>query len=62
MPTYSQTDRAMKVDTTLGEDELLLTGFSGSEGMSSLFSYTFDLLSERDSIAAADILRTPASP
>ena len=61
MPTYSQTDRAMKVDTTLGEDELLLTGFSGSEGMSSLFSYTFDLLSERESIAAADILRTPIS-
>ena len=59
MATYSQTARGMKVDTALGEDELLLTGFAGSEGISSLFSYRIDLLSERNSIPAVDILRTP---
>jgi type VI secretion system secreted protein VgrG len=56
---YSQANRPMKVDTVLGEDVLLLDGFSGSEGVSTPFSYTLDLLSEDSSIAAAKVLRTP---
>jgi type VI secretion system secreted protein VgrG len=60
MANYSQANRPMRVDTALGEDVLLLEGFSGTEGVSTPFGYTLDLLSENASIAAADVLRKPA--
>ena len=52
MPEYSQANRSMRVDTTLGEDVLLLAGFTGEESVSEPFAYTLELLSEDDSIAA----------
>jgi type VI secretion system secreted protein VgrG len=60
MAKYSQANRPMRVDTALGEDVLLLEGFSGTEGVSTPFGYTLDLLSENDAIAPADVLRKPA--
>jgi type VI secretion system secreted protein VgrG len=39
-----QTHRAMAVSTPLGPDALLLTGFSGHEGLSQLFRFHLDVL------------------
>jgi type VI secretion system secreted protein VgrG len=61
MGDYSQVDRAFRVDTPLGEDELLLEGFSGAEQVSAPFQYTLEMLSENDSIAPADLLGQPVS-
>lgn len=36
---YTQENRLMAIDTPLGKDELLLTAFRGTEGMSRLFSF-----------------------
>jgi type VI secretion system secreted protein VgrG len=46
MPGYSQKNRPMSVETPLGEDVLLLVGFSGHEAMSQLFSFQLDLWAE----------------
>lgn len=59
MAVYSQANRPMRVDTTLGKDVLLLEGLSGTEGISTPFAYTLDLLSEDPSIDPAKVLRTP---
>ena len=47
MPTYTQTNRPLKVTTPLGQDVLLLTGFRGHEGISQLFSFQLEMLAER---------------
>ena len=54
--TYTQENRLIAIDTPLGEDVLLLTGFSGSEGLSVLFSFGLDLLSENNNILFEDII------
>ena len=46
MPTYTQAKRPMSVTTPLGEDKLLLVGFSGQEALSQLFEFQLDLLAE----------------
>ena len=46
MPTYTQADRFIAVDTPLGKDALLLRSFTGHEGISQLFSFELDCLSE----------------
>jgi type VI secretion system secreted protein VgrG len=56
MSTYTQEDRLFKIDTPLGEDVLLLRGFKGREGLSQLFSFELDLLSENSSISFSDIV------
>jgi len=61
MGTYSQDKRPIRAQTALGKDELLLTEFAGSEGVSQLFSYTLDLLSENAAVDPARLLRTPAT-
>jgi type VI secretion system secreted protein VgrG len=61
MGTYSQDKRPIRVQTALGKDELLLSEFAGSEGVSQLFSYTLDLLSENAAVDPARLLRTPAT-
>jgi type VI secretion system secreted protein VgrG len=61
MGDYSQADRAFRVDTPLGEDELLLEGFSGAEQVSAPFQYTLEMLSKDDSIAPTDLLGQPVS-
>jgi type VI secretion system secreted protein VgrG len=46
MATITQANRLMSVKTPLGDDVMLLTGFSGSEGLSQLFHYQLDVLVE----------------
>jgi type VI secretion system secreted protein VgrG len=41
MPDFTQTNRLLQITTPLGKDDLLVTGFSGTEQISTLF--TFDL-------------------
>jgi len=54
---FTQAGRIIRIDTPLGEDVLLLQGFTGQEGISRLFSFDLDLLSEvNPAIAPADIL------
>jgi len=59
MPDHTQANKSIgvKVDG-LGEDDLLLNGFAGEEGISRLFNFRLDLLSEkaRDSISFQDII------
>jgi len=45
-----------RIDTPLGADKLLLKGFRGSEGMSRLFRFELDLLSEDNNISFTDII------
>jgi type VI secretion system secreted protein VgrG len=61
MGTYSQDKRPIRVKTALGKDDLLLSRFAGTEGVSQLFSYTLDLLSENASVDPAALLRTSAT-
>jgi len=53
---YTQENRLISIDTPLGADVLLLTDFSGHEGVSRLFSFSLDLLSEQKSISFDDIV------
>ncbi len=46
MANYTQNQRLMSVATPLGADVLLLTGLSGTESISHLFSFQLDLLAE----------------
>jgi type VI secretion system secreted protein VgrG len=59
MTTYTQTSRPMRIKTALGEDALLLDGFSGVEKVSSPYGFTLDLLSEDPAIVAEDLIATP---
>lgn len=47
MPTYTQETRALAIDSPLGTDALLLTGFSGQEEMSRLFRFDLELCSDK---------------
>jgi len=61
MASFSQEGRAIRVDTPLGPDVLLLQRFHGDEGMSIPYHYTLELLSEEDEVAPADLLRQPVT-
>jgi type VI secretion system secreted protein VgrG len=56
MPEFTQEGGLFKIDTPLGTDVLLLRGFHGSEGISRLFRFQLDLLSEKSSIEFSDII------
>jgi type VI secretion system secreted protein VgrG len=56
MPPYSQQDRLIALTTPLGEDALLLAGFTGHEAISRLFSFHLDLLSEQAPIDFSEII------
>ncbi len=56
MAGYTQKTRHLRIETPLGKDVLLVTRFSGYEEMSRLFSYRLDLVSEKESIEANDIV------
>ena len=58
MADIDQQPRFLSVQTGLGEDVLLLAGFSGSEAISQLFSFELDLFSEQDAIAPSDLVGT----
>jgi len=54
--SWTQTDRLISLTTPLGEDTLLLAGFSGREAISEPFSFQLDLLSERAPIDFSKII------
>src|ERR1700694_1930373 len=56
MPEYSQEGRIIAVNTPLGEDALLLQRLAGVEGISRLYTFHLDLLSENPSISFTDIV------
>jgi type VI secretion system secreted protein VgrG len=56
MMTYTQANRRIAISTPLGEDVLLLRGFTGTEAISQLFQFQLDLVSENDSIKFQDIV------
>ncbi|MCI0460379.1 MAG: type VI secretion system tip protein VgrG [Gemmataceae bacterium] len=53
---YTQDKRLLAVTTPLGKDVLLLSSFTGQEEMSRLFHFQLVMLSEKDSLAAKDIV------
>ena len=59
MANYTQGDRDIRVETTLGPDVLLLEGFSGEEAVSTPYQYALDMVSTNASIAATDVLGKP---
>ena len=61
MARFSQEGRPIRVDTPLGEDVLLLQRLQGEEGVSDLYHYSLELISERDDVAPADLLRKPVA-
>jgi type VI secretion system secreted protein VgrG len=56
MPSYTQENRLIALDSPLCDDVLLLKGFSGREGISQLFRFNLDLLSDQDSIDFKEIV------
>lgn len=54
--SYTQDNRLIAIDTPLGKDALLLSGFHGMEGLSTPFSFELELLSENHSIPFKDII------
>jgi type VI secretion system secreted protein VgrG len=53
---YTQENRLIAIDTPLGDDVLLLQGFTGHEAISRLFSFHLDLLSENNAISFDDLV------
>jgi type VI secretion system secreted protein VgrG len=47
---YTQENRLIKLDTPLGDDVLLLQGLTGREGISQIFKFDLDVLSDQNSI------------
>ena len=56
MPEHSQDNRRFGIQTHLGKDAVLLSGFEGEEPISGLFTYSLDLVSENDGIEARSIV------
>lgn len=53
---YTQTNRRLAITTPLEEDVLLLQSITGSEGLSRLFHYYLELISEDDSLKFTDLV------
>ena len=53
---FTQDERKLRVTTPLGPDKLLISGFTGTEGMSELFHLELDLLAENTTEVAFDRL------
>ncbi len=53
---FTQADRLLQIDTPLGEDVLLLREFTGQEGISRLFTFELELLTEGPHIPAKDMI------
>src|SRR5262245_44911235 len=56
MPQYTQEKRLLAVTTPLGKDVLLLASFRGQEELSRLFRFELLMYSEKESVAAKDIV------
>jgi uncharacterized protein involved in type VI secretion and phage assembly len=52
MPTYTQANQEFRLETTLGQDVLLLESLSGEEGMSTPFEFVAHCLSTARSCSA----------
>lgn len=62
MAIYTQTNRRIKVKTSLGPDVLLLGGFKGVEGINELFHFQLQLAAARETPIAFDkILGQPVT-
>jgi len=61
LPTYTQDNRFIRIDTTLGVDELLLHSFNGEEGISKLFHFELAMHSENRSIQFDSIVGKKAT-
>jgi type VI secretion system secreted protein VgrG len=59
--SYTQEDRPIRIKTSLGETELLLSTFSGSEAISEPFQFFVTMLSENTSIDLKGLLQTAAT-
>jgi type VI secretion system secreted protein VgrG len=53
---YTQDQRLIAIDTPLGKDVLLLQGFSGHEGVSQLFHFDVEVVSEDPEVAFEKIV------
>jgi type VI secretion system secreted protein VgrG len=53
---YTQENRLIAIATPLGNDVLLLGGFHGKEGLSNLFSFELDMVSENHNIPFEEII------
>ncbi len=51
-----QATRMISLQTPLGANELVLTGFRGQEEISRLFRFQLDMISDNNAIAAPDIV------
>jgi len=56
MPEFTQAGRALRIDTPLGEDAVLLRSVSGQESVSQLFRFQLELLSENEQISFDSIV------
>src|ERR1700744_1480807 len=56
MASYSQQDRPLTVKTPLGQDVLLIKGFSGEEAISQPFKFQLDLMAERKTKVSFDLI------
>ena len=56
---YTQQHRPIRLDTPLGVDVLLLTGFEGRQDVSAPFHYRLHMLSEKDALPLESLLRQP---
>src|SRR5258708_19830244 len=56
MPECSQENRIIAVQTPLGDNVLMLQKLTGVEGISRLFTFHLDLLSENPNISFTDIV------
>ncbi len=56
--SMTQAGRPMSVECTLGPDALLLESYHGVEGLSRLFTFELEMISEDREIEAADLLGT----
>src|SRR4030095_7243546 len=54
--SYTQAGRRISISTPLGGDALLLRSFTGVEGISQLFRFDLDLISEKESISFDSIV------
>lgn len=57
MPEYTQQDRPMKINTTLGEDVLLLERFDGKEQISQPFEFHCHMVSTSKSLNIKSLMR-----
>ena len=53
---FTQANRRLRITTPLGDDQLLITSLTGAEGMSTLFGFEAELVSQAESIEFDDLV------